>query len=178
VITTSIAKRYAEGLLKIAHKQNNITEVEEDLFEFVNSIWRDKNIRNFLMHPKLPYKVKEEFLEKVTRGKFNPLTLEFLKFLIKKERINQIVPIVYEFDSLNDRFQGVLKVEVVSAYPVSENFLQKVKKYLEDITCRKVKFKLTVDASMVLGVKIKIGDLVIENSMEYKLNSFFNRIKD
>ncbi len=176
MITTGIARRYAEGLLRAAIKNNKVNIVEENLFDFINFIWVNKDIRKFLTHPKLPYDVKAQVLSKTIQREYDVLTMEFLKFLIKKDRINEIVPISYEFDALNDRYQGVLKVEVISAYPVSEEFLNTVKKELEENTGRKIKFNVVVDKNMILGIKIKIGDFVIENSLEYKLQNFLERI--
>ncbi len=176
MITTGIAKRYAEGLLKAAIKTGKVNDVEENLFNFIGSIWLNKNVRKFLTHPKLSFAVKEQFLKKTIEERYDALTLEFLKFLIKKGRIKEVVLISHEFDTLNDKYQGVLKVEIISAYSVTENFLNTIKKELEEITHRKIKFKIIVNKEMILGIKIKIGDLVIENSLEYKLQSFLDRI--
>lgn len=176
MITTGIAKRYAEGLLRVAIKNNKVNEVEDNLFDFISSVWSNKEVRNFLTHPKLPFSIKEQMLKKIIQERYDILAVEFLKFLIKKERIKEIVPITYEFDTLNDKYQGFLKVEIFSAYPVTEDFLDIIKKNLEDITHRKIKFKIVVNKEMILGIKIKVGDLVIENSLEYKLQSFLDKI--
>lgn len=177
MIGTSIASRYAEGLLKVAIETNKVNQVEKNLFDFIKTVWQDKNVKNFLTHPKLGFDIKKRFLTSIIKGSYDILTMEFLLFLIKKNRINQIVPITYKFDELNDRFQGVLKVEVISAYPVSEDFLSLLKSNLEDITGRKIKFSITVNPSMILGIKVKIGDLVMENSLEHKLQDFLNKIE-
>lgn len=177
MIGTSISARYAEGLLKVAIRSNKINQVEENLFDFVESVWQNKNVKNFLTHPKLGFDIKKQLLDSMIKSKYDILTVEFLVFLIKKNRVNQIVPITYKFDELNDKFQGVLKVDVMSAYPVSEGFLNLLKGNLEEITGRKIKFNIAVNPLMIVGVKIKIGDLVIENSLEHKLQDFLNRIE-
>ncbi len=177
MIGTSIATRYAEGLLKVAIKSNKINEVEENLFDFIESVWQNKNVKNLLTHPKLGFDIKKQLLTSIIKGSYDVLTMEFLLFLIRKNRINHIVPVTYKFDELNDKFQGILKVEVISAYPVSEDFLNSLKSNLEDITGRKIKFSVAVNPSMILGIKIKIGDLVMENSLEHKLRDFLNKIE-
>ncbi|MFN7181623.1 MAG: ATP synthase F1 subunit delta [Planctomycetota bacterium] len=177
MLPTGIAKRYAEGLLKAGMKSNKINEIEENLFDFISCVWVNKAIRNFLMHPKLPLTIKEQFLQKIIGERYDILTIEFLKFLLKKDRIKEIIPITYEYDSLNDKYQGFLKVEVISAYPVTVTFLESLKNNLEEIVNRKIKFKVVVDKEMILGIKVRITDLVIENSLESKLKDFLGKIK-
>lgn len=177
MIETSISTRYAEGLLKVAIKSNKVTVVEENLFDFIQSIWNSKEVRTFLTHPKLMFEVKKQLLNRLIKDTYDVLTMEFLLFLIKKGRIDHIVPITYKFDELNDKFQGVLKVEVISAYHPSANFMNSLKENLEEMSGRKIKFSITVDPSMLLGIRVKIGDLVIENSLEHKLQDFLNRIE-
>lgn len=177
MIGTAISTRYAEGLLKVAIRNNKVTKVEEDLFDFINNIWQNKNVRNFFTHPRLVFEVKKQLLESLVKDNYDPLTVEFLLYLIKKNRINEIVPITYRFDELNDKYQGVLKVDVISTYPPSADFLDELKKRLEVTTNRKVKFNVKVEPAIILGIKVKMGDLVVENSLDHKLEDFLNKIE-
>ncbi len=95
-----------------------------------------------------------------------------LRLLAKKRRLAALPDIVRQLARLSDEDQGILRAEVASAGPLTEDYLGKLRAELEKATGKKVVITQKQDRSLIGGVVTKIGDRVIDGSVRARLAGF------
>ena len=94
----------------------------------------------------------------------------FLKLLAHNGRLKALPQICEEFLSLRKEHDNQIDVEVTSATELSDSQLAEISSKLEQRLERKVKLNCSVDATLLSGVIIRAGDLIIDNSTRGRLN--------
>jgi F-type H+-transporting ATPase subunit delta len=95
--------------------------------------------------------------------------MNFVSVLASNERLEVLPEIVSIFETLRNAHEGVLDAQVTSAYPLSEQQVADVVATLEAKYRRKVKVTVSVDADLIGGISIRIGDEVMDASVRGKL---------
>jgi F-type H+-transporting ATPase subunit delta len=161
-----VARRYARAIYKVSHAQNKIAEVREDLGAFVKAYGDNADLRDFLAHPAVPQQSKGKLIEDIVGGK---ITADFIKFLIERGRL-PLLPAIYEgFLRVYRREAGIMTVEVTSALPLSEKLRERLKKVLARSTGNKVEVTAVVDKATVGGLKLRVGDRVVDGTIAFRL---------
>ena len=68
-----------------------------------------------------------------------------------------------------DLRRGITRAEVLTAMPLPEEYFEKLQRELERITGRKVALDRKIDATLICGVLIRIGDTVYDGSLVARL---------
>ena len=169
-MTTSIsAKRYAQAVLELALEQQRQKRCQQDLRNITSEL-ENKKIIALLEDPSLSLSAKEGFL-KERLGGITPLSLNLMLLLIKKGRLRRMGDISRQYDLLLDIFQGIRRASITTAIPLEEEDEGKVVHRLEEMTGRKVSISSYLDTSIIGGIKIKIGDTLLDGSIQGRLAS-------
>ncbi|KGJ92500.1 F0F1 ATP synthase subunit delta [Colwellia psychrerythraea] len=94
----------------------------------------------------------------------------FLKVMAKNERLLVLPQVLEQFIELKAEFEQEVTVDVTSAVEVTAEQKTTLSAALEKRLARKVKLNCFVDVSIVSGLVIKAGDMVIDGSVKGKLN--------
>lgn len=169
-MTTSIsAKRYARAILELALEQQTQERCQQDLRNIIGEL-EDKKIIALLEDPSLSLSTKEGIL-KERLGEITPLSLNLMLLLIKKGGLRRIDDISRQYDSLLDSFQGIRRASVTTAIPLEDDDQRKIARRLEEMTGHKVSISSYLNPSIIGGVKVKIGDTLLDGSIQGKLAS-------
>ncbi len=95
-----------------------------------------------------------------------------LRLLAQKRRLGAIPAIARQLSRLADDDQNVVRAEVLSAGPLSGDYLGKLRAELERATGKKVMVTHRTDPALIGGVVTKIGDRVIDGSVRARLTGF------
>jgi F-type H+-transporting ATPase subunit delta len=101
----------------------------------------------------------------------------FVRVLIENNRIGAIPAVRDQFEVLRHEREGVVEAEVSTAFPLDAAQLAQVVADLEARFKRKVNAKVTVDASLIGGVRVTVGDEVIDASVRGKLDQMAAALK-
>ncbi len=169
-MTISIsAKRYAQAVLELALEQQGQERCQQDLRNIISEL-EDKKIIALLEDPSLSLSTKEGIL-KERLGEIPPLSLNLMLLLIKKGRLRRIDDISRQYDSLLDILQGIQRASITTAIPLEDDDQRKVSHRLEEMTGHKVSISSYLDPSIIGGIKVKIGDTLLDGSVHGKLAS-------
>ena len=91
--------------------------------------------------------------------------------IIKNSRISLICEISKQYISLMNSHNGIIEAQVVSAFELDNNQLQNLSNKLEKRFNCNVKIKSITDQSLIGGIKITVGDTVIDGSINYHLKN-------
>jgi F-type H+-transporting ATPase subunit delta len=111
-------------------------------------------------------KILEFALEK---GPFSDVIKNFLRLLIDKNRIRAIKEIADYYSILTDKILNIARANIITARPLKDKALDKLEKALAVLTSKKVKIDMEEDGSLIGGLIIKIGDLVLDGSVRAQL---------
>lgn len=176
MLNKSVGRRYAEAFFAIA-QQNKIDEFEKELADVVDVIMSHEDLKAFMFHVLIPPQEKKDILSRLFADRVSPSTLSFLNLVIDKRRVDHLGVMFDEYRAMADESKNIIKAEVTSAKDVSEQDIAGLEKTLSEATGKKVRVTLTVDPSLIGGVKVRIGDRVIDASVVKKLDMLKSSLK-
>lgn len=168
-----IAKKYAKALLLLADE--NATRLNVELgneLKIIKEVFNsNENLRNFLFQPNTNKKNKKETLCKIFKNSINDLTLNLLLVLLDKGRV-RVAPLLAEAyqEALCEK-NNVAVAVINTANQLEESKLNHIKQDLERVFNKHVEIQTNIDKSLIAGIKINVGDKVIDSSVKFQLQS-------
>jgi F-type H+-transporting ATPase subunit delta len=161
-----IARRYSRAVYKLSFAQGKVAEVLDDLAAFAALFAERADVRDLLANPGIPRKAKGKIIEELTA---EDITADFIKFLIDKGRLT-FLPVIYEdFLRIYRRDAGILAAEVTSAVPLADDLRERLSAALTRLTGKRVEIGNVVDEAVVGGLKLTVGDHVIDGTLASRL---------
>lgn len=177
MLNKSVGRRYAEAFFAIAQEQKKIDEFQKELGEVVDIIMSHEDLKAFMFHVLVPPQEKKDILSQLFSTRVSESTLHFLYLVMDKRRANHLEVMFDEYQAMADVSRNVLKAEVTSAKHVDGQDIAELEKALSTATGKMVRVKLTLDPSLIGGVKIRVGDRVIDASVVKKLDMLKSSLK-
>lgn len=177
MLNRSVARRYAEAFFGIAQEQNKIDQYQQELEKMVQVIAETENLKEYLAHLLVPTKEKRELAGKIFSGQVSDTTLNFLYLIIDKRRENYLAAIVQEYKEMADESRNIAKADLIAAQEVSEEEVKILAEKLSASTGKTVQFRVLVDPSLIGGVKIRMGDQIIDGTVAKKLAMLKEQLK-
>jgi F-type H+-transporting ATPase subunit delta len=164
------ARRYAKALLSFAVEQDELENVASDMELIANTCKSSRELIALLKSPVIKTEKKRDVINKVFSGKIGSITLKFLDVMTRQNREDILAEIAMVFRSVYRDHKGIVKAEIVTAIPLSEESRAKA---IEIITKLYDKIELSekVDEEMIGGFIIRVGDKQYDESVSRKLLS-------
>lgn len=175
----AVAQVYAKSLLELAEAEGGRDLLEsclgqlEDVLELARE---DPRFSEFLSSRILPVASREASLRKIFEGKIHGLTLRFMLLLNEKGRLAHLPAIVAALDALVQDLFGRVEVDVYTAQPIDTDELDRIRERLAEILKKDVIVHPYTDASMIGGVKFRIGDQLVDGSLANRLRRFRDQL--
>lgn len=164
-----IAERYAEALFSLAHELNKADEFGGVLHAMDDLIQANPELKRILQHPVIKKEDKHQTFKQLFDGKVPAEMLNFLYLLVEKKRENYLSEITAEYQILLNQLHKKVVTEVITAVPLYEKTETVLKQKLEDYLGQSVEMRCETDPSLLGGVRIKIGDRMIDGSLKTQL---------
>ncbi len=165
-----VEKRYAQAIMELS--QNDIEVIRQELDEFVSIYNSDKEFSSFLVNPTIKADKKQAVIRNVFTDKFSKNMLNFILLLISKKRIKNIPEIYEQLVRLINEKSNVLDMKIITAEPLDEQQLFRIKeKFRNKYNAVTVKSEEIIDASIIGGIKVIIGDKVYDGSIKGRIES-------
>ena len=163
-----IAQNYASALLSLAIDDNKVILYQEEAKE-LRKIIRDNPDFLLLIESRfLSVKEREENAEKLLSN-FSTDVVNFIKIIIKHNRVNYLIDILDAFNSLCNENRDIVEGLIYSAFPLGEETLLKIKKKISEIENHEVDLIPKIDPSLIGGVKVVINSHVYDGSIKNQL---------
>jgi len=175
----ALANVYAKSLYSEAFAAGGRERVEavqgqlEDLLEMTRS---DKALNEFLASRVIPTAEREVALKKILGGRIDELLLRFVLVVNRKERLGHIVPIAAAYDQVVQQQFGRVEVDVITAAPLEQGQMSGVKDRLGKALGKEVVVHTYTEAAMIGGVKFRIGDQLIDASVQTSLRKIRDQL--
>ncbi len=165
----SAAKRYAKALFDLASQEKSIDAVAADLTEIRSLLAQSEPLLRLVADPVIPADQAQHVLQALFAGRIHPLTQRFLDFLISKDRLALLPDICRIHDHLNDDAKGLAHATITTARKLSDEHLAAIQRRLADVTGKQIICHEIVDADLLAGFTIQIGDEVTDLSVRGQL---------
>ncbi len=172
-----VAIRYARALFELTSEKTQLEPVVSDLKSVRKMYEGSPEFRALLDSPVIPKDEKLKVANRLFRSTLQPITFNFLRLLIEKTRENLLFDVVDQFQELVDESMGVLRGELITAYPFSTEQLDSLKKKLDEETGKDVLLEQRVDESLIGGFVVRLKDTVIDNSLKNQLTKLRTRLR-
>ncbi|MDP8942899.1 MAG: ATP synthase F1 subunit delta [Actinomycetota bacterium] len=163
-----IAEVYARSLFEVAQAHDVLDEVHDELDEFADAIEQSQDLRLYFFSPYFSSQEKRDGIHKVVDGA-DERFLHFLEMLAERHRLPFVHRIRREFDELWSAERRILNVEVTSAVELDEKILKQIGERIEEQTGRSVDLSASVDADVLGGLVIRVGNMVLDASVRRRL---------
>ncbi|MBO6513717.1 MAG: ATP synthase F1 subunit delta [Phycisphaerales bacterium] len=169
----ALAKVYAHAVFEAAEQAEGTSpEVVLGQLEDLLEIARDNRSFNELLASRLiDSEKRDESLVRMLEGKCDQLTCSFIRQLNAKGRLGHLIPIVGALDELVQSRFGRIEVDVFTASPMSPEALDGVKHKLSESLGKEVIIHPYTDSTMLGGIKIRMGDQLIDASVQADLRT-------
>jgi len=173
---STIARPYAEAAFRLADQGGKLAEWSGALAALAQ-VSRDERVRAAIADPNLsPAKVAGLFIS-ILAGKLSGEAENFVRVLAENGRLEVLAEIRTQFEARKNEREGVVEVEIQSAFTLDEAQRAELVMRIEKHTGRKVKARVTEDKSLIGGVRIVIGDKVIDASARAQLAALESALK-
>ena len=173
---STIARPYAEAAFRLADAQGKLADWSATLAN-LSAVAADERVRTAIGDPSFPAaKIAGLFIGILT-GKLTGEGENFVRVLAENGRLDVLSEIRTQYEVLRNEREGVVEAEVYSAFEMDQAQVTDLVARLEKKTGRKVKARVSVDKSLIGGVKIVIGDKVIDGSARAQLSALENALK-
>jgi F-type H+-transporting ATPase subunit delta len=169
LIGTRVTYRYAKALFELAKEKQLLPEVGADMKLLGDIIESSKEFQSILESPIVSSAEKGKIISQLVETKINSLTLRFLKLLVNKKRENLLLLIIQRFRKLLDEDRGILRAELITTVPFSEEQINALGLQLKKLTPKELVFEQRIDKELLGGFVIKMDDTVIDNSLQNQL---------
>lgn len=171
------ARPYAVAAFEHAQEEGKLAEWS-GMLQVLNLIVSDPQMEQVLDNPKVANKVLSDFIIDVCGDRLSDSGKNFVKLLIDAGRLS-LAPYIYKlFEKNRANAEGLVEVEVVSAFPVDSDEKEKLAGIMGKRLGKKIEINTRVDESLIGGVVIRAGDSVIDASIKGRLKQLSNRLTD
>ena len=172
----TIARPYADAAFELARGAGALGPWS-DALDRLASVAADSTMRACINDPKLSSDQLVKLVLDVV-GNLSADQQNFVRVLVDNERL-QVLPEIRDlFVALKNEHEGVLEADIASAFPLDDATLTSLKADLEARFKAKLNVQVHVDPTLIGGVRIAVGDEVIDASVRGKLANMAAALKN
>ena len=173
----TIARNYAEVLVILAGRANDLGGWGQTFTEVAIAIQEETRLRNFMAAPQIAAVEKNAVLQKAFGGKLPVPMLRFLQKLVLNRRQMLIPAIAVEYGNLVDAAEGRVHAQVTVARETTDADRAAIATQLGRATGKTVVPHLVVNPAILGGVVVRIGDRVMDGSVRRRLASLRSKMR-
>lgn len=171
----TLARPYAEAVYQLARDEKQLGPWEQALARLAR-VAEDPQVQALVGNPKVtPPQLGQLFID--VAGGLTDAQKNFMRTLVDNERALVLPEIHQLFAQLKNRHEGVKQAHITSAFPLDEPTLKQLIAGLEPRFKGKLDATVSVDPELIGGVKIAVGDEVIDASVRGKLEAMATALK-
>jgi F-type H+-transporting ATPase subunit delta len=173
---TTVARPYAEAAFRLAEAGNALAKWSEMLAGLA-AVAQDERVRTAVADPRLTDAQVAGIFIGILEGRLTGEAQNFVRVLAENKRL-ELLPLIREqFEALKNEREGVVEAEVQSAFALTDAQVADLVQRLEKKTGRKVRAQVHLNKDLIGGVKIVLGDKVIDGSARAQLAALETALK-
>lgn len=167
---STIARPYAVAAYKLGREQKALAAWSE-MLSLAAAVASDATMAAYIQNPKVVASELEANFLKICGDKLNVHGQNLIKVLVEYNRMSILPTIAKEFETLKAQDEGTLEAQIIAAAKPSAAETKDLVKRLETKFGKKIDATVSVDAELIGGIKIIVGDTVIDASVKGQLQN-------
>ena len=164
-----LIKKYALSLYQVGEKKNALDEIQKGI-HVVNSLYKSSNtFRYFLLTKKITDNDKKVILLNILKEHCSTYVLELISIIIEKGDIKSLNAIISRFFMVINKESNIIPVKIITSSSMNDSDMQSLINNIESKLNKKVSAKNEVDPDIIGGVKLMIGNKVVDGSISHQL---------
>ena len=165
-----IASRYVKALFDLALEQKKQDAVADDLKRLAATVAESDTLQRVMNNPTIDSVSKgSAFKSLANKAGVDTLTASFIDTLARQQRIAVLPQIAEQFAEALAEHKGEITAEIITAKKLPDSQIKQLEAALGKTTGKKVHVRLKQDASLIGGVIIKLGSVMLDHSVAGKL---------
>ena len=166
----TVARRYASALADVVTQNGDAQSIQTELKMWETMLISNADLFEIFNNPAIAHKIKERILEDlIAKSQPSKTAANFLRILLRNNRLTEIREINERFASVVDERGGVVSAEVTSARALSDAERSELQANLEKLTGKRINANFETNEDIIGGVVTRIGSTVYDGSVKTKL---------
>nr|VFK45653.1 MAG: F-type H+-transporting ATPase subunit delta [Candidatus Kentron sp. TC]VFK49343.1 MAG: F-type H+-transporting ATPase subunit delta [Candidatus Kentron sp. TC]VFK53350.1 MAG: F-type H+-transporting ATPase subunit delta [Candidatus Kentron sp. TC] len=167
----TLARPYAFAIFKLAREEGKL-DLWSEMLRFLALVTASSDVLKIIRDPRVPKFHLVTLMLELAEGKLSKTGENFVRVLGEAGRMGIIQEISELFEKELDSFKNRSRVKVISAYPLTSAYEEVIKVAMTKRLGREVLLSVVIDKSLIGGVVIRVGDVVIDISLRGRLTQF------
>jgi F-type H+-transporting ATPase subunit delta len=168
--TVTIARPYAEAAFRLAREQGDLDRWSQ-MLQLLEIVVQDEHVARAIVDPNFTQRQLEQLVLGVCGEQLDGSGRNFVQVLVGNDRLGVVPAIRALFEDLKREQEGVLEAQITSAFALDDEQQSRLVRRLESKYQRKVSAQVSVDPQLIGGVKIVVGDKVLDATVRGKLDA-------
>ncbi len=164
------ASNFGQALVSLAGDKGILDAVQTAAEELLTAL-EVPQLTKFLSHPSIPVQGKRDLLKRLVPPGSPVEFYNFINLIIDRHRVNQLNHILDAVIDQAMEVKGYQIVELISAFPLTDDEQDLIRKNLEGSWHTKVALKYRENSNLIGGIIIRRGDQLIDGSLSGQLNT-------
>lgn len=170
MLTSKVAKRYAQGLLDFTNESGQTATVFSEMKDVVKIMKESQDLNKFFLTPYIDSKKKVEVAKEIFKG-LSVSSQNLITLVIKQGRESQLRNIAQEFINKVEDINGVQRVTLTTATQLSKENLDEILRSTNLVNPdSNYDLQLNVNPEILGGYILRVGDQQVDASVKSKLN--------
>lgn len=165
-----VSKVYGDALFSLSLEDNRLDEVWEEVRMFSSALGENAEFTDIMTHPDMTQEKALALLDEAFGGKLSDVMMGFLQVLVKKGRFSEILSVLDYFQKQAKEYKRIGVVYVTTPSELTgEQKSGIAEKLTQTSGYETLEMNYEIDKSLLGGIRIRIGDRVLDNSIQTKL---------
>ncbi|HYR20219.1 MAG TPA: ATP synthase F1 subunit delta [Myxococcales bacterium] len=178
MIPASVSRRYARALFSLALEEGGHERIGAELDAVAQAIRGSGEARTLVESPGYTPAQRHALVDVLVRElSLSPLVGSFLRLLVDRHRLVEIAAIARSYGEMLDEKVGRVRATVVSAKPLTDEDLRRVREAFSAATRRTIVLESRSDPKIVGGLVAQVGPKVWDGSIRTQLERMRRELK-
>ena len=172
----SVSRVYAQALLELSQADGQTDAIAQEAAELLSMLGSNEDLDRLLSNRALNTSQRKDVVEKLFKGNVSDVFYRFLQVVNQKGRLDVLGGILQGFVELTAEARGEMDVDVYVAESLSDSAGQGVSTAIGTALNKKVRLREHVDPELIGGLKVRVGDRLIDGSVATQLRIIKRRL--
>lgn len=170
MLTSKVAKRYAQGLLEFANESGQTNAIFSEMKDVAKLMSESQDLNRFFSTPYIDAKKKTEVAGEIFKD-LSATTQNLITLVIKQGRVSQLKNIAQEFINKVEDINGIQRITLTTAIEISKENIDQILGSTNLVKAdAKSDVKLIINPDILGGYILRVGDQQIDASVKAKLS--------
>ncbi|TWU37709.1 ATP synthase subunit delta [Novipirellula aureliae] len=170
---------YARALVDAANNQGVAEQVVAELGRIVDDFLDSSEpLRAVFASPRVKAEEKVRVIDRLFGESFHPSLIKFLKVMAERDRLGYVAAVRVAAERIHDEKVGRVVASVRTAVPLDDAMRHQVAEKLSSSLGRQVRLEEHVDADLIGGMIVRVGDTVFDGSVANRLDQMSRQARE